>query len=170
MAPPIKDLTGRPPFGKLTVRCLHPDRIKVHGSYIWICDCECGGVKEASQAALMRGDVQSCGCLVAEGKRYQQIQTVCGFCQKPFKAKTKRTRFCSTRCKFRHRRKAASKRLCQICGKPLIVTGKKRPRVTCSEQCKRIRDAQLALARHTASIAEQAAIIAEKVNDGTCAD
>ena len=49
-------------FGHLVVRERTPYRNK-HGDVHWLCECDCGGNKEASTHSLRRGDVVSCGCL-----------------------------------------------------------------------------------------------------------
>jgi hypothetical protein len=48
-------------FGHLVVRERTPHRDK-RNAY-WLCECDCGGNKEASTHSLRRGDVVSCGCL-----------------------------------------------------------------------------------------------------------
>jgi hypothetical protein len=49
-------------FGLLVVRERTPYRGK-HGGVYWLCECDCGGNKEASTHSLTCGDVASCGCL-----------------------------------------------------------------------------------------------------------
>lgn len=54
----VVDLTGRR-FGKLTVI----RRGENHGHYLkWICQCDCGNVKESTGNHLKNGSVKSCGC------------------------------------------------------------------------------------------------------------
>ena len=55
------DLKGRT-FGLLTA-VERTGRKSEDGTYLWRCICKCGGEKEASAAALMKGDIKSCGCL-----------------------------------------------------------------------------------------------------------
>jgi hypothetical protein len=49
-------------FGHLVVRerTPHPNK---HGDVYWLCECDCGGNKEASTHSLRRGKTLSCGCL-----------------------------------------------------------------------------------------------------------
>jgi hypothetical protein len=49
-------------FGRLVVRERAPYHNKRRDVY-WLCQCNCGGNKEASTYSLRRGDVVSCGCL-----------------------------------------------------------------------------------------------------------
>lgn len=62
----IKDLTGQT-FGKLTVLQLSETRTSSGGAK-WICQCECGNLKEASSKSLQCGDTMSCGCMVSKGE------------------------------------------------------------------------------------------------------
>lgn len=59
----FKDITGQR-YGKLTA-------IGVSGktaskTYVWRCQCDCGGVIDVKVADLSRGFVKSCGCLLRE--------------------------------------------------------------------------------------------------------
>lgn len=65
-----KDLTGRR-FGRLVAQERLPE--KKDGSYVWRCQCDCGGVAFFTAAALDRGAVRSCGCLSVEAKRAKAI-------------------------------------------------------------------------------------------------
>lgn len=50
-------------FGRLLViRCSD----KKDRRYAWVCQCDCGIVKEISKYQLKRGETVSCGCLIAE--------------------------------------------------------------------------------------------------------
>lgn len=61
----MKDLTGQR-FNKLTViKFSHFDKKK--NSY-WLCKCDCGNEKVVRRCHLIRGGVQSCGCVVYEGR------------------------------------------------------------------------------------------------------
>jgi hypothetical protein len=57
----LRDLTGQR-FGRLVVRGRAPSRDK-NGDAYWLCQCDCGGNKEASTHNLRRGTPFSCGCL-----------------------------------------------------------------------------------------------------------
>lgn len=63
----IVDLTGQK-FGRLTVVERAADHILPcgHKEVMWVCECECGGIKIARGAKLRSGDVKSCGCLQKE--------------------------------------------------------------------------------------------------------
>lgn len=61
-----RDLSGQR-FGRLTARERLPQQKA--GSYLWRCDCDCGGTVTASASALTRGQLRSCGCLSREARR-----------------------------------------------------------------------------------------------------
>lgn len=54
-------------FGRLTV----VERVgqSRNRSYIWRCECDCGGATQACTGHLTHGDIQSCGCLRVERAR-----------------------------------------------------------------------------------------------------
>lgn len=55
-----KNIAGQR-FGRLTARNRSAwDR---YGRAIWLCDCDCGGLKEARIDNLTGGFTRSCGCL-----------------------------------------------------------------------------------------------------------
>lgn len=56
----FKNLVGEK-FGRLTVLALSENRTKSRGRK-WICQCECGTIKEVAQLALLNGSTVSCGC------------------------------------------------------------------------------------------------------------
>lgn len=61
----MQDLTGQK-FNKLTViKFSHFDKKK--NSY-WLCKCDCGNEKVVRRNHLISGGVQSCGCVVHEGR------------------------------------------------------------------------------------------------------
>ena len=60
-----KDLTGMR-FGKLIA--IEPTDKREHHSIVWKCKCDCGNITEANTEHLMRGAVQSCGCLLSKGE------------------------------------------------------------------------------------------------------
>jgi len=62
----MNDLTGRI-FGRLTVLRRNPENDKCNKS-MWVCYCECNPEKEVIKRGgdLIKGDVQSCGCLRKE--------------------------------------------------------------------------------------------------------
>lgn len=67
----MKDLTGER-FGRLTViRSEGKDR---HGSYMWLCDCDCGNTKVLNGSELRRGNVNSCGRLSRELARDRLVK------------------------------------------------------------------------------------------------
>lgn len=57
--PALIDITGRT-YGSLTV--LKASERKVPGRKLWVCQCECGTIKEIGGSDLTRGMVRSCGC------------------------------------------------------------------------------------------------------------
>ncbi len=61
---PSKDLTNIK-FGLLTAKYLTGKKAS-NGSFIWYCECECGGSKEASTSDLNRERVRSCGCIASQ--------------------------------------------------------------------------------------------------------
>lgn len=60
------DLTGKR-FGKLVVECRAGKDSSGHSA--WRCKCDCGNTKVARGSHLKAGDIQSCGCIVAEQLR-----------------------------------------------------------------------------------------------------
>ena len=62
----IKNLKGKE-FGMLTVLDQAPSR---NGKAYWICQCECGKIKEIAGQDLMQG-IKSCGCLRASFPEHQ---------------------------------------------------------------------------------------------------
>ncbi len=63
--PNLIDLTGQR-FGRWLVLEQAPPRQKNSTETRWLCQCDCGTVKEVSSQALRRGSSRSCGCLGAE--------------------------------------------------------------------------------------------------------
>lgn len=57
-----KDITGQK-FNRLTA--LYSTDVVVNGGYLWVCECECGTIKNIPIAALSSGQVKSCGCAKA---------------------------------------------------------------------------------------------------------
>lgn len=55
-----KDLTGQQ-FGLLTAIARLPPHGK-NGSYMWVCDCECGSTAIVRTSDLLNGHTLSCGC------------------------------------------------------------------------------------------------------------
>ena len=66
----VDDLTGEK-FGKLTV-IGKSDRKSGRKTY-WICQCECGNVKDVRSDILKAGRTKSCGCLKAEQDRINLV-------------------------------------------------------------------------------------------------
>ena len=56
----IKDLTGKQ-FGRLTAIARFPPHGK-NSSYMWACNCECGGTAIVRGTDLTNGHTMSCGC------------------------------------------------------------------------------------------------------------
>lgn len=44
-----------------------------HGSYLWLCKCDCGNLHTATYSYLRRGEVKSCGCLIH--KKSKEVHT-----------------------------------------------------------------------------------------------
>lgn len=53
-------------FGRLTAIKPTEDRDKYNGSVIWLCKCNCGKMLYVSQSRLVKGEIESCGCLQKE--------------------------------------------------------------------------------------------------------
>lgn len=69
----IIDITGQR-FGKLTA--IRKEKKNKHGTYFWLCKCDCGNEKVATIGNLRSGQVKSCGCILAEdltGKRFERL-------------------------------------------------------------------------------------------------
>lgn len=60
----LLDLTGKV-FGKLTVLERVPN---LNGSTRWLCICECGNTSTPHAGSLVKGIVNSCGCIRKEGR------------------------------------------------------------------------------------------------------
>lgn len=60
---PRKDLTGKR-FYKLIAMYPLTERRRNHT--VWHCQCDCGNTTDAVSTDLIKGDVQSCGCLKKE--------------------------------------------------------------------------------------------------------
>lgn len=62
-----EDLTGRR-FSRLRVIESAPTRVEPSGAKatVWLCQCDCGTVKEVRAAGLKSGSTTSCGCYQAE--------------------------------------------------------------------------------------------------------
>ena len=60
----IKDLTGQR-FGRLVVIKLINKRAG-NGHLSWLCQCDCGSLREVKSGNLWAGKTQSCGCLRRE--------------------------------------------------------------------------------------------------------
>lgn len=74
------DITGRR-FGRLTA--LYPtDKRDRRGSVYWHCRCDCGNETDITEASLMHGNYQSCGCLKAENQQSitEKLHRVDGTC------------------------------------------------------------------------------------------
>lgn len=56
-------------FGNLTVLEPTNRRDKNNGSVVWRCVCDCGSLKEATEADLKRGAVRSCCCIARKFSR-----------------------------------------------------------------------------------------------------
>lgn len=51
-------------YERLTI--LAPGKIDKNGHRYWICQCQCGNIKEISDSHLVSGKIKSCGCLLHE--------------------------------------------------------------------------------------------------------
>lgn len=56
----VRDLTDQH-FGRLTV--LERGGTQKNGRVLWVCVCDCGGLKETAASSLKNGITRSCGCL-----------------------------------------------------------------------------------------------------------
>lgn len=65
-----EDLCGKR-FGKLTV--LRKTEQKRKGSFLWLCECECGNTILLERYKIERGLVQSCGC-ARKGKNTKDLK------------------------------------------------------------------------------------------------
>lgn len=66
------DLTNQR-FGKLTV-LEKTNKKNNYGSYLWLCRCDCGNLKEISGAALRHHETFSCGCSFVSAGELKIIQ------------------------------------------------------------------------------------------------
>jgi hypothetical protein len=85
--PNARDITGVR-FGKLVAK--EPTGERRDGKLVWRCECDCGGVRETTQASLASGHAQSCGCALSEAARRLKIRarygrwTVVGYAGKSY--------------------------------------------------------------------------------------
>lgn len=65
--PDFKDLTGQY-IGRWHVIKRMPDKITPKGNHYtrWLCECECGTVREINANSLLNGKSRSCGCFQRE--------------------------------------------------------------------------------------------------------
>lgn len=69
-APVAINLTGQR-FGRLLVIKRAPNR---HNHTYWLCTCDCGVERIVAGPSLGKGNTRSCGCLHAEGVRFQNLR------------------------------------------------------------------------------------------------
>lgn len=62
----LKDLTGQR-FGKLIVLKRAKENTSNNGA-IWVCQCDCGTIKNISGESLRHGHSMSCGCMQSKGE------------------------------------------------------------------------------------------------------
>lgn len=67
------DLRGKK-FGRLTA--LEPTEKRKNKSVVWICQCDCGTIKEIPAYHLTSGGVKSCGCLKSETDKMPKNNTI----------------------------------------------------------------------------------------------
>lgn len=68
------DITGQR-FGKLTA--IQRKGSTDYGGTLWECKCDCGNLHTAEYSNLVRGHVQSCGCLKSKGEqKIQELLTI----------------------------------------------------------------------------------------------
>lgn len=53
-------------FGKLVA--LKPTEKRSGSNVVWECRCDCGSIHYVSSVHLLKGDVQSCGCMLSKGE------------------------------------------------------------------------------------------------------
>lgn len=72
-----KDLTGMK-YGRLIVVKPGNTRIANNGNHVktWICQCECGAIKEVIGYSLTSGHTKSCGCISVEQLRAKVITKI----------------------------------------------------------------------------------------------
>jgi hypothetical protein len=61
---PFKDITGQV-FGRL-IALKRTEIRSVGGNVVWLCECECGSLKEVGGGNLNSGNTTSCGCFNTE--------------------------------------------------------------------------------------------------------
>jgi hypothetical protein len=61
------DITGQR-FGFLTA--IESTVERVDGNVIWLCLCDCGGIKKTTCNRLLSGSVKTCGCRTGKGPRW----------------------------------------------------------------------------------------------------
>jgi len=64
MGRPVVDLTGQK-FGRITVICRAPRKNNTDPAK-WVCECNCGNIKNVRGPNLVNNLTKSCGCIVKE--------------------------------------------------------------------------------------------------------
>ena len=85
--PKALNLIGKK-FGKLTVLEKAPSR---NGKTYWVCQCECGNIKEVQGAHLTFGSIKSCGNKECSIQEYEKI---CPICNTKFTTNAKNRIYC----------------------------------------------------------------------------
>jgi len=81
VSPKRLDLKGQR-FGKLIVKELAEGKDK-RGQVLWICECDCGGIRIAETPRLRNGTITNCGCKNGhftedlEGKVFGKLKVIC---------------------------------------------------------------------------------------------
>ena len=67
----VKNLIGKR-FGRLIV--LQQSEKRRDRNVFWICKCDCGNICQICSSELLKGDTQSCGCLVRENSSHGELK------------------------------------------------------------------------------------------------
>lgn len=70
--PKTIDIAGKR-FGRLVA--IEPTKGRRDGSVVWKCKCDCGNVAYASSGNIVKGNVNSCGCLFKE-KNIEKLNAI----------------------------------------------------------------------------------------------
>lgn len=88
--PKAIDITNQK-FGHLTAKEKAPSR---SGKTYWICECECGRLKEIQTSHLISGATRSCGHKDCPYHNKSVIKKVCPICQKEFDSNSPTRKYC----------------------------------------------------------------------------
>lgn len=117
-------------YGRLVA--LFPVKMRSNaGGIVWVCRCDCGGIKAIRENSLEAGKTRSCGCLSKRGGKECAKCTACGD-RFEIELNGKQTpQFCP---KCSEKYKGMKMSICPVCGK-MYESSEDYMGIACSEEC-----------------------------------